>query len=209
MLDQPSGFTTKARRSLTQAVWAFFFILFGFWLAARSLVNGSLLLTAIDLCAFILLLTAVRYCASRCLNHLVSASAVVFKHHGIENGDASAREALADPGFPNEKMRFLLFLCVAVVLIQLMSEVTRAWASALLGVLAMLVLHFAQTKPDFQPFRWWALMILPLAPLSSAVLGVPLRNRAPIASISFGVALLWSAVLLLRRANSARVSGLS
>lgn len=178
---------------LTQAFWAVFFVLFGCWLAAESIANGSLLLTTIALFAFILLVTAVRYFASVCLNRIL--------HN-------SAKEASAELWFPKRKIRFLLLMCVAVVLLYLISEVTPDWASTLLGVTTMLVLYFAQTKPDFQPFRWWALVILPLAALTSSAVGVSLRDRAPITSISFGVALFCSSVVLLflHRTNSAGAS---
>jgi hypothetical protein len=136
-------------------------------LAAESVANGSLRLTSIAFFAFILLLTAVRYFASLCLNRILRISAVVSNHNGTEDDGPSTKEAPAELWFPKRRIRFLLFICVAVVLIYLIGELTPDWTPTLLGVTTMLVLYFAQTKPDFQPFRWWALMILPLAALTS------------------------------------------
>ena len=112
----------------------------------------------------------------------------------VDSAGILERETTTEFWFPRKKIRFVLLLCVAVVLIYLVGEVTRAWGSTLLALTTLLTLNFAQTKPEFQPFPWWALIILPLAAATSSIMGVPACGRAPITSISFGVALLCSAV---------------
>jgi sugar phosphate permease len=91
----------------------------------------------------------------------------------------------------------VLLLAIAAVLIYLLGEVTIDWIPIFFGLSTMLILYFAQSKPDFQPFRWWALAILPLAAFISPILGVPADARAPVTSITFGLVLFCGAVVRL------------
>lgn len=181
---------------MTQVVWALFFVLYGCWLAAEFFSHESLLLTAASLCSFLLLFTAVRYFASLRLKQILSASAMLPADKAAQLGRAPERESMNDVWLPKRKLRSALLLCVAAVLIYLVGKVTMSWSSVFLALITMLVLYFAQAKPDFHPFPWWALLVLPLTTLASSALGAPLYSRAPITAISFGIALFCSAFIL-------------
>jgi len=170
--------------------------LYGCWLAAEYFADTSLPLTAASLCSFLLLFTAIRYFASLRLKQILSTSPLLSANEAAQ--PPPEKQVMTDVWLPERKLRFVLLLCLAAVLIYLVGEVTSDWSPTLLGFLSMLVLYFAQAKPDFQPFPSWALMILPLAALVSSALGLPLYGRAPITSISFGVALFCSAFILRR-----------
>ena len=178
---------------LTQAVWGLFFVFYACWLTAEAFSDGSLLWTTASLCGFAFLLTSVRYFASLRLKQIRRAPAIA--PGARDSKPVSQDGAPSEPWFPKRRVRFVLLLSLAAVLIYFMGEVKLEWYAALLGLLTMLALHFAQTEPDFQPFRWWTLVILPLAGVIDTVAAVPWFGRAPITAISFGAALFCDAVL--------------
>ena len=187
--------TPKHVLRLTEEFWAMFFLLYGCWLTAACFSEDSLLLTVVSLCGFVLLLTGMRYFASRRLKQVLSTSFSLPADQRPGKAHTPRAPTMTEFWLPRTKISFALLLCLAVLFIYLIGEVTIEWGASLLGAAAMLVLYFAQAKPDFRPFRWRALMILPLAALTSSALGIPVCARAPITSISFGMALLCSAVI--------------
>jgi hypothetical protein len=184
---------------LIQTFWALFFILYGLWLFADTLAGRSHIAKNIVLSGFIILVTVIRYLALYVLQRIQTRSVPFLS--GNEQGVSKQRESALskEPWFPQDKMRFLLCLCAAAVLLYFASEITSRWAAGILSLPTLIVLHFSQHRPAFHPFRWWTLLALPISGLWLGLANSPISARASVLSMAFGLSVLLSGAKSLIR----------
>ena len=117
-----NGFDPTTCLASDRRVLGNFFVLYRCWLTAACFSEDSLLLTVASLCGFVLLLTGMRYFASRRLKQVLSTSSSLSADQRPGNSHTPRLSTMTEFWLPRTKISFALLLCLAVLFIYLKAK---------------------------------------------------------------------------------------